>query len=71
MAEAATNRAPGRAEQRPITAMRGVGSALAERLQGCLVAQSHVEHTVPAHIGDYSDFYASIHHATAVGISEK
>jgi len=43
------------------------GSALAERLQGCLVPQSHVEHTVPAHIGDYSDFYASIHHATAVG----
>jgi fumarylacetoacetase len=43
------------------------GSSLAERLQGCLVPQSHAEHAVPARIGDYSDFYASIHHATAVG----
>ncbi len=39
MAEAATNRASGRAEQRPITAMRGVGSALAERLQRLGVTQ--------------------------------
>jgi fumarylacetoacetase len=43
------------------------GSALAERLQGCLVPQSHSEHALPAHIGDYTDFYASIHHATRVG----
>ena len=43
------------------------GSALAERLQGCLVPQSHAEHALPAHIGDYTDFYASIHHATSVG----
>jgi len=43
------------------------GSSLAERLQGCLVPQSHVEHALPAHIGDYTDFYASIHHATSVG----
>jgi len=43
------------------------GSSLAERLQGCLVSQSHVEHALPAHIGDYTDFYASIHHATSVG----
>jgi ATP-dependent DNA helicase RecG len=32
LAEAATNRNAGHAEQRPITAMRGVGSALAEKL---------------------------------------
>src|SRR5882757_11206249 len=32
LAEAATNRTAGHAEQRPITAMRGVGSALAEKL---------------------------------------
>jgi ATP-dependent DNA helicase RecG len=32
LAEAATNRAGGHSEQRPITAMRGVGSALAEKL---------------------------------------
>ena len=42
-------------------------SALAERLHGCLVPQNHAEHALPAHIGDYSDFYASIHHATSVG----
>ena len=39
MAEAATNRASARAEQRPITALRGVGSALAERLQRLGVTQ--------------------------------
>lgn len=33
----------------------------------CLIAQADAEHTLPAHIGDYSDFYTSIHHATAVG----
>jgi ATP-dependent DNA helicase RecG len=32
LAEAATNRTAGHAEQRPITALRGVGSALAEKL---------------------------------------
>jgi fumarylacetoacetase len=32
-----------------------------------LVAQSEAEYAVPARIGDYTDFYASIYHATAVG----
>ena len=32
-----------------------------------LVAMSDAEMFVPAHIGDYTDFYASIHHATNVG----
>jgi fumarylacetoacetase len=32
-----------------------------------LVPQSEAEYTVPAHIGDYTDFYTSIHHATNVG----
>jgi len=32
-----------------------------------LVAQSAVEHALPAEIGDYTDFYTSIHHATNVG----
>ena len=43
------------------------GSPLTDRLRGCLVAQSAAEHAVPAHIGDFTDFYASIHHATSVG----
>jgi fumarylacetoacetase len=33
----------------------------------CLVAQSDVEMGLPCHIGDYTDFYTSIHHATTVG----
>ncbi len=39
MAEVATNRDAARAEQRPITALRGVGSALAERLARLGVSQ--------------------------------
>jgi fumarylacetoacetase len=36
-------------------------------LELCLVPQSQVELTLPCHIADYTDFYTSIHHATAVG----
>ncbi len=43
------------------------GAAPAERLRTCLAPQSQVEHSVPAHIGDYTDFYTSVHHATTVG----
>jgi fumarylacetoacetase len=43
------------------------GSKLETKLRGCLVAQSHAEHALPAAIGDYTDFYTSIHHATNVG----
>lgn len=32
-----------------------------------LVAQADAEYAVPARIGDYTDFYTSIHHATSVG----
>src|SRR5271165_2079185 len=43
------------------------GSALQPTFQPCLVAQSEAEFSVPAQIGDFTDFYSSIHHATAVG----
>ncbi len=33
----------------------------------CLVAQDAVEMLLPARVGDYTDFYASVFHATAVG----
>ena len=33
----------------------------------CLVPQADVEMLLPATIGDYTDFYASVHHATNVG----
>lgn len=36
-------------------------------LQQCLVPQEKAEYTVPARIGDYTDFYTSIHHATNIG----
>jgi fumarylacetoacetase len=43
------------------------GSSLQTSLRGCLVAQADAQYSLPAHIGDYTDFYTSIHHATAVG----
>jgi fumarylacetoacetase len=36
-------------------------------LRHCLVPQAHAELAVPAEIGDFTDFYASIHHALRVG----
>ena len=32
-----------------------------------LVAQSDAEYALPAHIGDFTDFYTSVHHATNIG----
>jgi len=43
------------------------GSPQQRLLQGLLVPQSAAEYRVAADIGDFTDFYASIHHATAVG----
>ena len=43
------------------------GSPVEDKLRSCLVPRTSVEHTLPAAIGDYTDFYASIHHATSVG----
>ena len=36
-------------------------------LKTCLVPQSDVEYTVPVQVGDYTDFYTSVYHATNVG----
>lgn len=35
--------------------------------QAALIPQSAVEYALPARIGDFTDFYSSIHHATRVG----
>jgi fumarylacetoacetase len=43
------------------------GSGAQATLQNCLVPQAQAEYAVPACIGDYTDFYTSIHHATNVG----
>lgn len=44
------------------------GSPHQELVESCLVAQSSVAMRLPCKIGDYTDFYSSIHHATNVGI---
>jgi fumarylacetoacetase len=43
------------------------GSAEERHFARCLVAQADAEYTVPARIGDYTDFYTSVHHATNIG----
>jgi fumarylacetoacetase len=44
-----------------------VGSDSASAWSACLVPQYQAEFSIPARIGDYTDFYTSIYHATAVG----
>ena len=43
------------------------GAAAESALRTCLLPQAEAELALPAQIGDYTDFYASIHHATRVG----
>ena len=43
------------------------GSPRQSTLQACLVPQAAATMGLPCRIGDYTDFYTSIHHATAVG----
>ncbi len=44
-----------------------VGSPHAGKLRACMIEQSDAEYALPASVGDYTDFYASVHHATNVG----
>lgn len=43
------------------------GSILQAQIEPMLIAQADVEYTTPARIGDYTDFYISLNHATNVG----
>ena len=43
------------------------GSPQQAALQACLVPQAEAEYDLPARIGDYTDFYTSIYHATNIG----
>src|ERR1022692_213111 len=43
------------------------GSPQRSALEPALLPQAEAEHALPARIGDYTDFYTSIYHATAVG----
>jgi fumarylacetoacetase len=42
------------------------GSGAHEWLPACLVPQADAEFGIPARIGDYTDFYTSIHHARTI-----
>lgn len=43
------------------------GSGSERWLQPCLVPQAQAEMALPCEVGDYTDFFTGIHHATAVG----
>jgi fumarylacetoacetase len=43
------------------------GSSAQAKMAECLIAQDAIEFKMPCRIGDYTDFYTSIHHATSVG----
>lgn len=43
------------------------GAAEQSAVEACLAAQTNAEYALPCNIGDYTDFYTSIHHATSVG----
>ncbi len=43
------------------------GSEHETKLAECLVDMDKIEYKLPCRIGDYTDFYTSIYHATAVG----
>lgn len=44
-----------------------VGAGERTKIEQCLVAQSEIDYSLPCIIGDYTDFYTSVHHATNVG----
>lgn len=50
-----------------LSAVLRQGAAQQAQLQSCLVAQAEAEHALPAQIGDYTDFYTSVYHATTIG----
>lgn len=53
--------------RKALSAALATGSDSQEALSEHLVAQADVEMGLPATIGDYTDFYSSIHHATNIG----
>src|SRR5678815_3153342 len=56
-----------RALRARISAGLRTGSALQSAWDSALLPQTQAEYTVPCRIGDYTDFYTGIYHATAVG----
>ncbi len=56
-----------RSLRQAIAAGLALGSPQQTRFQAALHAQADVELGLPCEIGDYTDFYTSIHHATTIG----
>ncbi len=56
-----------RSLRRVLSAALAEGSGAEPALLACLVPQAAVELGLPCRIGDYTDFYVGIHHATAIG----
>lgn len=59
--------APRRALRQRLSAILAQGSEDAGRASGCLHPAPDCRFHLPARIGDYTDFYVGIHHATHVG----
>lgn len=53
--------------RRELSQLLRADSRHAEQMARCLVPQEMAEFKLPCRIGDYTDFYTSIYHATAVG----
>ncbi|MEY2653193.1 MAG: hypothetical protein RLZZ524_220, partial [Pseudomonadota bacterium] len=60
-------RAPQRALRLALSRALRTGSPMQPALSGALLPQASVEMALPCRIGDYTDFYTGIHHATTVG----
>ncbi len=58
---------PSKALRLVLSRLLRAGAPRAVDAAGWLVAQAEAEYRVPARVGDYTDFYASVHHATNVG----
>ncbi|MEY4752605.1 MAG: hypothetical protein RJA44_280 [Pseudomonadota bacterium] len=50
-----------------LSAALSAGSEHQAALTPCLIAQAELEYSLPCRIGDYTDFYTGVHHATTVG----
>ncbi len=63
----ATGRPAWRAVRAALSAALTDDCIQAPFLEACLVPQAQVEMSLPCRIGDYTDFYAGIHHARTIG----
>lgn len=63
----AAGAAPRRALRHRVSAILAKGSSEEERARACLFPVANCTLHLPARIGDYTDFYVGIHHATNVG----